>query len=44
MSTRSNLNDTMFGAFTTRAIATPTLIQMMIDSGDGILPLWLRSR
>ena len=37
----SPLNDTMFGAFTTRAIATPTLIQMMIDSGAGISDLIL---
>jgi twitching motility protein PilT len=37
----SPLNDTMFGAFTMRAIATPALIQKMIDSGDGISDLIL---
>ena len=37
----SPLNDTLFGAFTTRALATPALIQMMIDSGDGISDLIL---
>jgi twitching motility protein PilT len=41
MSTPSNLNQTLFGAFTARAIATPVLIQTMIDSGDGISDLVL---
>ena len=36
MSTPSDLNTDLFGAFTTRAIATPALIQAMIDSGEGI--------
>ena len=37
----SSLNHEIFGAFTTRAIATPALIQAMIDSGDGISDLVL---
>jgi len=37
----SALNTELFGAFTTRALATPALIQQMIDSGDGISDLVL---
>jgi twitching motility protein PilT len=35
------LNEEMFGAFTSRALPTPALIQAMIDSGDGISDLVL---
>jgi len=41
MTTASNLSETMFGASTTRALATAALIQAMIDSGDGISDLVL---
>ena len=41
MTSASNLSETMFGASTTRALATPALIQAMIDSGDGISDLVL---
>jgi twitching motility protein PilT len=41
MTTASPLSETMFGASTTRALATPALIQAMIDSGDGISDLVL---
>ena len=34
-----NLEESLFGANTNRAIATPALIQAMIDSGDGISDL-----
>ena len=35
----SDLNDTLFGTDKTRAMATPALIQEMINSGDGISDL-----
>jgi twitching motility protein PilT len=35
----SNLNDVMFGTNKTRALATPALIDTMINSGDGISDL-----
>jgi twitching motility protein PilT len=41
MSTPSALNDALFGAFTSRALPTSTLIQTMIDSGEGISDLVL---
>jgi twitching motility protein PilT len=37
----SELNKELFGAFTTRALPTPSLIQQMIDSGAGISDLVL---
>ena len=35
----TDLNDTLFGTDKTRAMATPALIQEMINSGDGISDL-----
>jgi twitching motility protein PilT len=41
MSTPSPLNNELFGAYTSRALPTPVLIQTMIDSGEGISDLVL---